>query len=142
MHLYLILDTFSRKIVSFEVHDTDDSLHATRLIKRSALAESVHAMAEKPVLHGDNGATFKAATVLTMLHWLGIKPSYSRPHVSDDNAFVESLFHSISVPRSPTTERDRCSNRNFDAGRGQAFALSGGDSAGSSVFFRGSRLAT
>ena len=27
-----------------------------------------------------------------MLHWLGIKPSYSRPRVSDDNAFVESLF--------------------------------------------------
>ena len=39
-----------------------------------------------------NGATLKATTVLAMLHWLGIKPSYSRPRVSDDNAFVESLF--------------------------------------------------
>ena len=38
------------------------------------------------------GATLKAATVLSMLHWLGVKPSYSRPRVSDDNAFVESLF--------------------------------------------------
>jgi len=27
------------------------------------------------VLHGDNGATLKATTVLAMLHWLGIKPS-------------------------------------------------------------------
>jgi putative transposase len=27
-----------------------------------------------------------------MLHWLGIKPSYSRPRVSDDNAFAEALF--------------------------------------------------
>ena len=34
----------------------------------------------------------KATTVLAMLHWLGVKPSYSRPRVSDDNAFVESLF--------------------------------------------------
>ena len=25
-------------------------------------------------------------------YWLGVKPSYSRPRVSDDNAFVESLF--------------------------------------------------
>jgi transposase InsO family protein len=90
--LYLILDVFSRKIVGFEVHDSDDSLHAAHLLKRSALAEGVHAMADKPVLHGDNGATLKATTVLTMLHWLGIKPSYSRPRVSDDNAFVESLF--------------------------------------------------
>ena len=44
------------------------------------------------MLHGDNGATLKATTVLSMLHWLGIKPSYSRPRVSDDNAFAESLF--------------------------------------------------
>ena len=91
-YLYLILDVFSRKIVGFEVHDSDDSLHAAHLLKRTALAEGVHAMADKPVLHGDNGATLKATTVLTMLHWLGIKPSYSRPRVSDDNAFVESLF--------------------------------------------------
>ncbi|KGE03814.1 Mobile element protein [Pseudohaliea rubra DSM 19751] len=27
-----------------------------------------------------------------MLNWLGIKPSYSRPRVSDDNAFAEALF--------------------------------------------------
>lgn len=92
LHLYLILDAFSRKIVGFEVHDTDDSLHAAHLAKRTALAEGIHAMKTKPVLHGDNGSTFKATTVLAMLHWLRIKPSYSRPRVSDDNAFVESLF--------------------------------------------------
>jgi putative transposase len=61
-------------------------------LERTALAEGIHAMANKPVLHGDNGATLKAATVLAMLHWLGVKASYSRPRVSDDNAFVESLF--------------------------------------------------
>ena len=27
-----------------------------------------------------------------MLQWLGIEPSYSRPRVSDDNAYAESLF--------------------------------------------------
>ena len=44
------------------------------------------------MLHGDNGATLKATTVLAMLHWLGIKPSYSRPRVSNDNAHAEALF--------------------------------------------------
>ena len=44
------------------------------------------------MLHGDNGSTLKATTVLAMLHWLGIAPSYSRPRVSDDNAYAESLF--------------------------------------------------
>lgn len=27
-----------------------------------------------------------------MLYWLGVKPWYSRPRVSDDNACAESLF--------------------------------------------------
>ena len=82
----------SRKIVGFEVHERDDASHAAQLAKRTALAEGLHAMPIKPVLHGDNGSTFKATTVLAMLHWLGIKPSYSRPRVSDDNPFAESLF--------------------------------------------------
>ena len=91
-HLYLILDLYSRKIGGWEVHDSDDSEHAAHLVKRTALAEGIAVMFKKPVLHGDNGATLKATTVLAMLNWLGVKPSYSRPRVSDDNAFVESLF--------------------------------------------------
>src|SRR3954471_22790655 len=91
-YLYLILDLYSRKIVGFEVHDTDSAEHAAHLARRTALAEGVHAKPVRPVLHGDNGATLKATTVLAMLHWLGIEPSYSRPRVSDDNAFAEALF--------------------------------------------------
>ncbi len=103
--LYLILDVFSRKIVGFEVHDSDDAEHAARLVQRTALAEDIHAVAreDRPVLHGDNGATLKATTVLAMLHWLGVKPSYSRPRVSDDNAFVESLFRTAKYrPEFPS----------------------------------------
>lgn len=91
-HLYLILDLYSRKIVGWEVHDTDHADHAAHLVRRTALAEGIAAMGTKPVLHGDNGATLKATTVLAMLNWLGVKPSYSRPRVSDDNAYAESLF--------------------------------------------------
>jgi transposase InsO family protein len=91
-HLYLILDLYSRKIVGWEVHDSDDSEHAVHLVRRTALAEGIAAMTSKPVLHGDNGSTLKATTVLAMLNWLGVKPSYSRPRVSDDNAYAESLF--------------------------------------------------
>ena len=91
-YLYLILDLYSRKVVGFEVHDTDSAEHAAHLARRTALAEGLHTMPARPVLHGDNGATLKATTVLAMLHWLCIKPSYSRPRVSDDNAFAEALF--------------------------------------------------
>ena len=91
-YLYLILDLYSRKIVGWEVHARDHADHAAHLVKRTALAEGIAALNTKPVLHGDNGATLKATTVLAMLHWLGVKPSYSRPRVSDDNAYAEALF--------------------------------------------------
>jgi transposase InsO family protein len=103
-HLYLILDVYSRKIVGFEVHATDSSDHAVDLLRRTALAEGIHALPRKPVLHGDNGATMKATTVLAMLNWLHITPSYSRPRVSDDNAFVEALFRTAKYrPQFPST---------------------------------------
>ena len=102
-HLYLILDLYSRKIVGWEVHDSDDSAHAAHLVRRTALAEGIAAMLAKPVLHGDNGSTLKATTVLAMLNWLGVKPSYSRPRVSDDNAYAESLFRTAKYrPEFPS----------------------------------------
>jgi putative transposase len=91
-YLYLILDLWSRKVVGFEVHETDQAEHAAHLVRRTALAEGIHARALRPVLHGDNGPSVKATTVSAMLHWLGIAPSHSRPRVSDDNAYAEALF--------------------------------------------------
>jgi putative transposase len=91
-YLYLILDLYSRKVVGFEVHDSDQAEHAAHLVRRTALAEGIHARAVRPVLHGDNGPSVKGTTVLAMLHWLGIAPSHSRPRVSDDNAYAEALF--------------------------------------------------
>lgn len=80
--------------MGWEIHAEDDGDHAAHLVHRTALAEGIalNERDQRPVLHGDNGATIKSTTVIAMLHWLGIKPSYSRPRVSDDNAFVESLF--------------------------------------------------
>src|SRR5258705_9032810 len=63
-HLYLILDLYSRKIVGWEVHDSNDSNHAVHLVKRTALAKGIAALETKPVPHGDNGSTLKATTVL------------------------------------------------------------------------------
>jgi transposase InsO family protein len=101
-YLYLVLDLYSRKIIGWEVHETDSSDHAVDLVRRTALSEKIHSLSAKPVLHGDNGATLKATTVLAMLTWLGIRASYSRPRVSDDNAFVESLFRTVKYrPQFP-----------------------------------------
>jgi transposase InsO family protein len=106
-YLYLILDLYSRRIVGHEVHEVESAEHAAQVVKRTALAEGVHAAVTKPVLHGDNGSALKATTVRAMLQWLGIAPSYSRPRVSDDNAFVESLFRTAQYrPGFPATGFD------------------------------------
>ena len=55
-HLYLILDLYSRKIVGWEVHDSDHADQAAHLVRRTALAEGIATMTAKPVLHGDNGS--------------------------------------------------------------------------------------
>ncbi len=47
--LYLILDLYSRKIVGWEVHDSDHADHAAHLVRRTALAEEIAALATKPV---------------------------------------------------------------------------------------------
>lgn len=88
----LILDLYSRKIVGFAVEETDSAENSAILLKRTVLKEGIHALSQKPVLHSDNGSTMKGTSVLAMMSWLGLTPSHSRPRVSNDNAFSESLF--------------------------------------------------
>lgn len=39
--LFLIMGLYSRKIIGWEVHDSDGSGHATHLVRRTALAENL-----------------------------------------------------------------------------------------------------
>jgi putative transposase len=91
-YLYMVHDLYSRKIVGWEVHETESGDHASALIKRSYLSESIAHQNKTLVLHADNGAPMKAATLLSTLQFLGVASSHSRPRVSNDNAYVEALF--------------------------------------------------
>ncbi len=87
--LYLVLDVYSRKIVAHEVHAQASAAHAATLIEQAVHREGVpHGVL---VVHQDNGSPMKGSTYLAKLADLGIRPSYSRPGVSDDNADAESL---------------------------------------------------
>jgi transposase InsO family protein len=87
---YMVLDVFSRKIVGHEVHVAESAELASLLMRRASLAEG---LAGRPlVLHSDNGSAMKGSTMLATLEQLGVAPSFSRPRVSNDNAYAESLF--------------------------------------------------
>jgi len=92
-YLYLIEDIFSRKIVGWEIHESESAEYAAQLTRRTCLAENIHQ--EGLVLHSDNGSPMKGATMLATLQKLGVVPSFSRPSVSDDNPFSESLFRTL-----------------------------------------------
>lgn len=101
-YLYMYEDIYSRKIVGYEVHNTECGEHAADLIQRCVLAEQCF---KKPlVLHSDNGAPMKALTFKAKLEELGIQSSYSRPRVSNDNPFVESMFRTLKYrPQWPSS---------------------------------------
>jgi len=68
-------------------------------------------------LHADNGNAMKAATILMMFYHLGIIPSFSRPRVSDDNPYSESLFKTVKYSvRYPKFFTDLSHARTWFAG--------------------------
>lgn len=97
-YLYFIMDIYSRKIVGWSIHETEDSVHAALLMKQACLDENVEA--GQLVLHSDNGSPMKGVTMLTMLQELGVIPSFSRPSVSDDNPYSEALFRTTKYHHS------------------------------------------
>jgi len=104
--LYLIIDIYSRKIVGWEVHEQESAEHAAVLIRKACLAEGIHE--QGLVLHSDNGAPMKGATMLATLQHLGVVPSFSRPSVSNDNPYSESLFGTMKyIPDFPSQPFER-----------------------------------
>lgn len=94
-YLYLISDLFSRKIVGWEVWEKESGKYASDLIRRTTLHEKTMLKKDVLVLHSDNGSPMKAATMLETLYSLGIIPSNSRPRVSNDNPYAESVFKTL-----------------------------------------------
>ena len=101
-YLYLFEDIFSRKIVGAEVYETESGDHAKHLFGRVLISEK-HT-GQPLVLHSDNGAPMKSQTFRAKLDELGITASHSRPRVSDDNPFAESLFRTLKYcPQWPSS---------------------------------------
>lgn len=100
-YLYLFIDIWSRRIVGAEVHHIQSAELAADLLAK--VYREQHIEGDSTVLHSDNGAPMKAATMLATMQALGIVKSFSRPGVSDDNPFIESLFRHLKyAPAYPT----------------------------------------
>jgi putative transposase len=100
-YLYLFLDVFSRKIVGFDVYESESAEYAANVVSKAYAAEKLNK--GDVTLHSDNGSPMKGCTMLATLQMLGVIPSFSRPSVSDDNPYSESLFKTLKYcPQYPT----------------------------------------
>jgi transposase InsO family protein len=93
LYLYLVMDIYSRKIVGWQVYKEESSTLAGELMTDICLREGIQRY--QVTLHSDNGGPMKGATMLATLQQLGVIPSFSRPAVSNDNPYSESLFRTL-----------------------------------------------
>jgi putative transposase len=103
LYLYLIMDVWSRRVVGWDVFERESADHSAVLIQRACTENGVDPRGL--VLHSDNGKPMRGSTMLATLQWLGVVPSFSRPHVSNDNPYSEALFrtlkHAAAYPKLP-----------------------------------------
>lgn len=92
-YLYMIMDLYSRKVVAYQVYDCESGEMASDLVTDACLKEKI--ARDQVTLHSDNGSPMKSVTMLAKLQDLGVFPSFSRPSVSNDNPFSESLFKTL-----------------------------------------------
>jgi putative transposase len=92
LHAYVIIDLFSRYVVGWMVAAKECKHLAAQLF---AEAVARHGIEPGLTVHSDRGSAMKSDTLAQLLATLGVDQSFSRPHVSDDNAFSEAQFKTM-----------------------------------------------
>ena len=92
-YLYLFVDIFSRKIVGWQVFDCESAELAAGLLQDICLRLGISP--GQLTVHSDNGGPMKGETMLATMQRLGVAQTRSRPAVSNDNPYSESLFKTL-----------------------------------------------
>jgi putative transposase len=91
--LYVVLDLYSRMTVGWLLAERESTELASRLFAEIVAREGVEPGAL--TVHADRGAAMRSDGLAQLLSSLGVDRSFSRPHVSDDNAYSESQFKTL-----------------------------------------------
>jgi putative transposase len=101
-YLYAIIDIYSRYVVGWMVADRESSALARILLAQTIAKEG--ADPTQLIVHADRGSSMTSKPVAFLLADLGVTKSHSRPHVSNDNPHIESLFKTAKYqPEFPAT---------------------------------------
>jgi transposase InsO family protein len=90
---YMIIDIWDKSIIGWEIHEKESDEYARYLFERTLHEEKYPQVS----IHSDNGNPMKGISLLSLFYDLGIKNSFSRPRVSNDNPFIESFFGTMKT---------------------------------------------
>lgn len=92
-YLYKIMDVYSRVVVGWMVAYRESAQLAKLLIIETCKRQGVKK--DQLTLHADRGSSMKSNAVGQLLMDLGVTKTHSRPHVSNDNPYSESVFKTL-----------------------------------------------
>ena len=116
-YLYVIVDVFSRYVPSWLLADRESGDLARQLMRETCERQGIKE--GQLTVHSDRGSPMKSKTLGQFYADLGVTKTHSRPHVSNDNPFSESLFKTLKYrpefpPRFGSHEHARgCSSDLF-----------------------------
>lgn len=93
LNLYVVLDLFSRYVVGWLLADKESAQIAEALMTESIIRMNITGAGL--AIHSDRGSSMKKLSLKQKMKDLGIRFSFSRPRVSDDNPFSESAFKTV-----------------------------------------------
>ncbi|WP_438044531.1 transposase [Sorangium sp. So ce128] len=91
--LYVVLDLFSRMTVGWLLAERESAELAEHLFAETVARHSVEP--GSLTVHADRGSAMRSEGLAQLFGSLGVVRSFSRPHVSEDNAFSESQFKTL-----------------------------------------------
>jgi putative transposase len=91
--LYAVLDLFSRMTVGWLLAERESAELAAHLFAEAVERHGV--VRDELTVHADRGSAMRSEGLAQLFGAIGVTRSFSRPHVSDDNAFSESQFKTL-----------------------------------------------
>jgi len=104
LYLYLLLDEYSRKAISWLISWRQTADEAKCLLEQGLINENILNLPEekRPEVFNDRGRQMKAKKIKHMFEDHNMPQVFSRPRTPNDNPFVESMFSTIKgAPQYP-----------------------------------------
>jgi putative transposase len=110
LYLYLLLDEYSRKAISWLISWHQTAQEARSLLEEGLSNENILDLPEeqRPEIINDRGRQMKAKSIKRMFEDHAMPQLFSRPRTPNDNPFVESCFGTVkTAPQYPGCFLDR-----------------------------------